>query len=81
MMPTLVARSWQRNVIPLLMIRNFKNGEFSPELIGSVLENPTYRNNLVESLVQLAKDKEGMVESVLILNLFPPREEMILPYF
>ena len=53
----IIRRSWQRNVIPLLMIRNFKDGEFSPELIGSVLENPTYRNNLIESLVQLAKQR------------------------
>ncbi|HEY4551013.1 MAG TPA: LysM peptidoglycan-binding domain-containing protein [Bacillus sp. (in: firmicutes)] len=53
----IITRSWQRNVIPLLMIRNFKDGEFSPELIGSVLENPTYRNHLIDSLVQLAKQR------------------------
>src|SRR3954447_7054830 len=53
----IIRRSWQRNVIPLLMIRNFKDGEFSPELIGSVLENPTYRNHLIDSLVQLAKQR------------------------
>jgi spore germination protein len=53
----IITRSWQRNVIPLLMIRNFKNGEFSPELIGSVLENPTYRNHLIDSLVQIARQR------------------------
>jgi spore germination protein len=53
----IVSKSRQLNVIPLLMIRNFKNGEFSPELIGKVLENPTLRNNLVESLVQLTRER------------------------
>jgi spore germination protein len=53
----IITRSWQRNVIPLLMIRNFKNGEFSPELIGSVLENPIYRNHLIDSLVQIARQR------------------------
>nr|WP_295972877.1 LysM peptidoglycan-binding domain-containing protein [uncultured Bacillus sp.] len=53
----LVSRSWQLNVTPLLMIRNFQNGEFSPELIGNVLENPVYRNNLVRSLARLARQR------------------------
>ncbi|MBB6447720.1 LysM peptidoglycan-binding domain-containing protein [Bacillus benzoevorans] len=53
----LVARSHQLNVTPLLMIRNFFNGGFSPELIGNVLGNPVYRNNLVRSLVNLARSR------------------------
>lgn len=53
----LVSRSRQHNVTPLLMIRNFINGEFSPELIGNVLKNPAYRNNLVRSLVNLARSR------------------------
>ena len=57
MISAVVERSKQLNVIPLLMIRNFRNGEFSPELIGNVLENPTYRNNLVQSLVQLTRTR------------------------
>ncbi len=52
----LVERSRQLNVIPLLMIRNLTN-QFSPELIGNVLRNPTTRNNLIMSLVHLAKQR------------------------
>ena len=37
----IVVRSKQLNVSPLLMIRNFGDGEFSPEIIGNILENPT----------------------------------------
>lgn len=50
----LVSRSRQLNVTPLLMIRNIIDSEFSPELIGNVLGNPIYRNNLVQSLSRLA---------------------------
>lgn len=53
----LVARSRQNNVVPLLMIRNIFNGGFSAELIGNVLGNPIYRNNLVRSLVRLASQR------------------------
>lgn len=52
----LVERSRQLNVIPLLMIRNIING-FNPELIGTVLGNKVYRNNLILSLVNLAKQR------------------------
>ena len=67
----IITRSWQRNVIPLLMIRNFKNGEFSPELIGSVLENPTYRNHLIDSLVQIAR-KRGYGGVSIDFEFIPP---------
>lgn len=53
----IVARSKQLNIIPLLMVRNLKSGKFSPKLIGRVLENPNYRNNLVRSLGQLARQR------------------------
>ncbi len=53
----LVSRSRQSNVVPLLMIRNIFNGGFSAELIGNVLGNPIYRNNLVRSLVRLASQR------------------------
>jgi len=52
----IVERCRQLNVIPLLMIRNLSDG-FNPGLIGSVLGNPQYRNNLIISLVQLAKQR------------------------
>ena len=53
----IVVRSKQLNVTPLLMIRNFRDGEFSPEFIGNVLENPLYRNHLITSLVKLVRTR------------------------
>lgn len=75
----IVSRSWQRNVIPLLMIRNFKNGEFSPELIGNILGNPIYRNHLIKSLVQLARHR-GFGGVSIDFEFIPPnrREEFTL---
>ncbi|WP_338471710.1 LysM peptidoglycan-binding domain-containing protein [Niallia sp. XMNu-256] len=68
----IVERSKQLNVSPLLMIRNFKNGEFNPELIGSILVNPTYRNNLITSLVKLVRERR--YEGVSIDFEFVPPE-------
>jgi spore germination protein len=51
----IVSRSRQLNIIPLLMIRNFTGVDFSPELAGVVLGNPTYRRNLVVSIVNLTR--------------------------
>ena len=75
----IIRRSWQRNVIPLLMIRNFEDGQFSSELIGSVLENPTYRNNLIKSLVQLTRQR-GYGGVSIDFEFIPPerREEFTL---
>jgi len=44
---------------PLLMIRNieFVGETFNAELIGTVLANPVYRQNLIRSLVKTIKDK------------------------
>ena len=53
----IVVRSKKLNVSPLLMIRNFRDGEFSPEIIGNILENPLYRNHLVTSLVNLVRTR------------------------
>ena len=39
------------------MIRNFRDGEFSPEIIGNILENPLYRYHLVTSLVNLVRTR------------------------
>lgn len=75
----IVLRSRERNVIPLLMIRNLKNGLFSPELIGQVLENPIYRNNLVRSLVQLTRER-GYGGVSIDFEFIPPlrREDFII---
>ncbi|KAA9016459.1 LysM peptidoglycan-binding domain-containing protein [Niallia endozanthoxylica] len=74
----LVERCRQLNVIPLLMIRNLSDG-FNPELIGSVLGNPMYRNHLIISLVQLAKQR-GYEGVSIDFEFIPPerRNDFIL---
>lgn len=53
----LITESKRLNVVPLLMIRNFVNDEFSPGLIGRVLENPSYRQNLINSVMNFILEK------------------------
>ncbi|MCM3586763.1 LysM peptidoglycan-binding domain-containing protein [Mesobacillus maritimus] len=53
----LVSRSLSLGVLPLLMIRNQVDSEFSAELIGRVLGNSSFRANLVQSLVQLVRER------------------------
>ncbi|MDT8861046.1 LysM peptidoglycan-binding domain-containing protein [Alkalihalobacillus sp. MEB130] len=51
-------RARQLNVVPLLMIRNITaGGVFSAELAGRVLENRTYRSNLIQSLMNFVRQK------------------------
>ena len=73
----LVARSNQLNIVPLLMIRNLAGTDFSAELAGRVLENPTYRGNLVASIVNLTTQR-GLEASASTLNLFHRLDGMIL---
>lgn len=54
---TIVSRSVELNIVPLLMIRNLQGGEFSAELVGRVLQSPVYRQNLILSLVNLARQR------------------------
>ncbi len=53
----IVTRSKQLNITPLLMIRNFTGVDFSAELAGHVLVNPVYRRNLVQSIVNLTRQR------------------------
>ncbi|WP_045522662.1 glycoside hydrolase family 18 protein [Neobacillus niacini] len=53
----IVARSKQLNITPLMMIRNFTGVDFSAELAGKVLANPVYRRNLVQSIVNLTRQR------------------------
>ena len=53
----IVTRSKQLNITPLMMIRNFTGLDFSAELAGQVLANPVYRRNLVQSIVNLTKQR------------------------
>jgi spore germination protein len=53
----IVSRSKQLNITPLLMIRNFTGVDFSAELAGHVLANSVYRRNLVQSIVNLTRQR------------------------
>lgn len=67
----LINRCRQLNTVPLLMIRNFTSSGFSPELAGAVLENTAYRQNLVASIVNLARTR-GFGGVSLDLEFIPP---------
>ncbi len=47
----------QLNIRPLLMIRNLMNEQFSADLVGGVLGNNAYRQNLVTSIVNLTRER------------------------
>jgi spore germination protein len=68
---TIVAKSNELNIKPLLMIRNFTGGDFSAELAGRVLGNPTFRRNLVLSLVNLTTQR-GFSGVSIDLEFIPP---------
>ncbi|GHH99346.1 LysM peptidoglycan-binding domain-containing protein [Neobacillus kokaensis] len=53
----IVTRSRQLNITPLLVVQNITYEGFSAELVGRVLENPTFRKNLTSSLVNLARQR------------------------
>ena len=53
----IVSRSKQLDITPLLMIRNFTGVDFSAELAGHVLGTPAYRRNLVQSIVNLTRQR------------------------
>ncbi|KOP82543.1 glycosyl hydrolase family 18 protein [Cytobacillus solani] len=69
----LITESRRLNVVPLLMIRNFVNDEFSPDLIGRVLENPRYRQNLINSLMSFILQKGYGGVSIDFEFIPPPR--------
>ncbi|WML40032.1 glycosyl hydrolase family 18 protein [Neobacillus sp. OS1-2] len=68
----IVARCKELNITPLLMIRNYTGSDFSAELAGSVLENPTFRTNLVASIVNLTIQR-GFGGVSIDLEFIPPR--------
>lgn len=53
----IVSHCKRLNITPLLMIRNFTGVDFSAELAGHVLGNPTYRRNLILSIVNLTRQR------------------------
>ncbi|WP_066287989.1 LysM peptidoglycan-binding domain-containing protein [Bacillus sp. FJAT-29937] len=70
-----VEESKRLDVTPLLMIRNFANQKFSPELIGQVLENSSYRKNLINSLMNFIKTKGYGGVSIDFEFIPPPRRQ------
>lgn len=71
----IVSESRRLNVTPLLMIRNLKGGEFSAELIGGVLGNPVYRQNLILSLMNFINQKGYGGVSLDFEFIPPPRRQ------
>lgn len=67
----LIAKCQQTGVIPLLMIRNFQNGNFDAELAGDVLSSSTYRKNLIDSMLSFVKEK-GYGGISMDLEFVPP---------
>ncbi|WP_332632742.1 LysM peptidoglycan-binding domain-containing protein [Halalkalibacter flavus] len=67
-------RARQLNVVPLLMIRNITAaGVFSAELVGTVLENPTFRGNLIRSLMNFVEQRGYGGVSIDFEFIPPPR--------
>jgi spore germination protein len=69
----IIAESKRVGIKPLLMIRNIQNEQFNPELIGQVLANPTYRSNLIRSLMNFVRQKGYEGVSVDFEFVPPPR--------
>ncbi|MGE7759998.1 glycosyl hydrolase family 18 protein [Peribacillus sp. NPDC097895] len=53
----LIAKCEQTGVTPLLMIRNFQDGDFDADLAGGVLTSSVYRRNLINSLLNFVREK------------------------
>ncbi|MFC3883586.1 LysM peptidoglycan-binding domain-containing protein [Bacillus songklensis] len=70
---TIISRSKQLNVIPLLTVRNFTAEGFSAELAGQVLGNATFRRNLVQSITNTVKQKGYGGVSIDFEFVPPPR--------
>ncbi|WP_370519795.1 glycoside hydrolase family 18 protein [Pontibacillus sp. HMF3514] len=61
----------QFGIQPLLCIRNFKDGDFSAELVGGVFANESYRTNLVQSMVRFV-DQQGYAGVSIDFEFVPP---------
>ena len=71
----IVRKSRELNVIPLLLVQNTTASGFSKELAGNVLSSPTYRRNLVASLVNLASQRGYGGISIDLEFIPPPQRE------
>ncbi|MFK9094819.1 glycosyl hydrolase family 18 protein [Bacillus salipaludis] len=68
---SIVMRCKELNITPLMMIRNYTGSDFSAELAGKVLENPTFRANLVASIVNITVQR-GFGGVSIDLEFIPP---------
>lgn len=75
-----VDKSKELGMQPLLCIRNFQNGDFSAELVGSVFTNPTYRNNLARSIVN-SVDRQGYAGVSVDFEFVPPAQRINFELF
>jgi spore germination protein len=71
----IVVESKRLGIKPLLMIRNFTNEGFSAELAGQVLENPTYRQNLISSITNQANQR-GYEGVSIDFEFIPPQRRI-----
>lgn len=53
----LIAKCEQTGVTPLLMIRNFQDGDFDADLAGDVLASTVYRANLINTMLNFVREK------------------------
>ncbi|TKH08021.1 LysM peptidoglycan-binding domain-containing protein [Peribacillus simplex] len=53
----LIAKCEQTGVKPLMMIRNFQDGDFDADLAGDVLASTVYRANLINSMLNFVREK------------------------
>ncbi|MCM3573941.1 LysM peptidoglycan-binding domain-containing protein [Mesobacillus subterraneus] len=72
---SIVRRSRELGIIPLLVLQNTTAAGFSKELAGRVLSSPTYRRNLVASLVNLATQRGYGGISIDLEFIPPPQRE------
>ncbi|WP_340371475.1 LysM peptidoglycan-binding domain-containing protein [Peribacillus sp. FSL E2-0218] len=54
----LIVKCKQSGVTPLLMLRNFQNGDFDADLAGDVLASSGSRRNLINSLLNFVRQRE-----------------------
>jgi spore germination protein len=70
---SIISRSKQLNVTPLMTVRNFTAEGFSAELAGQVIGDATFRRNLVQSIVNTVKQKGYGGVSIDFEFVPPPR--------
>ncbi|WP_262421915.1 LysM peptidoglycan-binding domain-containing protein [Bacillus aquiflavi] len=75
-----LTQSKQINIKPLLMIRNFKEKNFSAELVGKVFENSQSRQRLVTSLVNIIEQKGYEGVSIDFEFIPPPRRKDFISF-